>query len=88
MGLMERTTEGAIVALEAAVNFFIGRPPPAEVGRLPKSNPIPHPFYNERDQWYRDPFYREGLLLAPFAPQFRKDPFGTISRSLQAHLFG
>jgi len=70
------------------VTLLLGRPEPTNRGMPKDPYPLTNPFWHERDRWRRDPFYRDGLLRAPFTSQFREDPLGTTSRFLQSCLFG
>mgnify|MGYP001617046364 CR=1 FL=1 len=90
MGLMESVVEGAFDVLEPVANFLVGYPPPPADAHdyIPKTYPLTSPFWNEADRWRRDPFYRRGILGAPFTMQFRDAPLSAVVKFLEASFFG
>ena len=66
--------------------LLLGHSEPSNRGMPEKTYPLTSPFYHERDQWHRDPFYRRGIVGGLLTRQFLAAPFGTISRFLLATL--
>lgn len=90
MGLMESVVDNTFDVLEPIANLLMGHTPPAVAayGYIPKSYPLTCPFWNEAERWLGDPFYRRGILGAPFTLQFRAAPLFAVVRFLQASFFG